>query len=134
MTAAFKSMDDRDAAYALLSSRIAWLWWQAIGDDYNVTSWFLSELPGINLQLRAGPTLAEVGRKTREYVEANQQLIEYRPRLGHLIGNLDTRSLSFLLDRAILELFAELGVANRWDVLEASYWRAMKVSYSPTLE
>jgi hypothetical protein len=128
MTSSFRDQEDRDAAYAILSSRVAWLWWQAIGDDYNVTSWFLSEMPGVHFQLGARQKLAAVGKKTREFIEQNPQIIEYRPRLGHLIGNVDTRALSNLTDNAVWALVSEFGLTNRWDEFEASYWRAMKVA------
>ena len=128
MISSFREQEDRDAAYALLSSRIGWLWWQAIGDDYNVTSWFVSEMPGIHVRLRARQKLAAVGKLTREFVEKNPQIIEYRPRLGQLIGNVDTRRLSHLTDDAVSVLVSELGLTNRWDEFEASYWRAMKVA------
>jgi hypothetical protein len=128
ITSSFREQDDRDAAYALLSSRIGWLWWQAIGDDYNVTSWFVSEMPGVHAQLKASQKLAAVGKKTRDFFGNNPQIVEYRPRLGQLIGNVDTRRLSHLTDDAIWALVSELGLTNRWDEFEAAYWRAMKVA------
>jgi hypothetical protein len=128
MSISFSSQEDRDAAYALLSSRLSWLWWQAIGDDYNVTSWFVDELPGVHSQLKARQRLAAIGKQIAKYIDNNPQLVEYRPRLGQHIGNLDTRMLAWIADNAVMVLIEELGLTDRWDEFEASYWRAMKVA------
>ena len=130
MSVGFSDQIDRDAAYAVLSSRVAWLWWQAIGDDYNVTSWFLNELPGVVTRLPAREQLAVIGREVQEYLASNPQLFTYRPRLGQIIGNVDTRALVGLTDMAVWTLLDECGLSKRWDEFEASYWRGMKVSFN----
>jgi hypothetical protein len=123
----FSSEDERDAALAILSSRIAWLWWQAIGDDFDVTQWFMELLPGIRQQAKGATDLAKIGKAVSVLMNEGSKGSIVTNRTGRKLENFDNRQIMDVTDRAVKVLLGQIGLADRWDEFEAIYWRAMKV-------
>lgn|GEM_PF-624644 len=124
----FRNPDVRDAAFALLASRLGLLLWNAASDDFNVVLRTFESLPAVPRADRPDllAKLAAVGRSVAEALEERPEAKLWTPYAGYWVESIDTRIAADKADEAIRILFQELGLESRWDEFEAWYWRTMK--------
>ena len=113
------------AAFAIMSSRLAYLGWKVRADDYNVTKWLLESLPFSNSR-ETQDSLAVVGREVSERFTNDPLLSVWNPRSGKWMQTFDTRGTYDVSDKAVALIFAEIGFLHLLDEFEAWYWRHMK--------
>jgi hypothetical protein len=125
----FSSDADRAIALALLSSRMGWLLWQAVGDDFNVTRGILLEWRmQIDENSDLGRSLQEIGKAIEHEMMTNNDARVWNWQSGMWLENFDNRKITAVTDLAILALLESTGLAAREDEFEAAYWRCMKAT------
>jgi hypothetical protein len=114
---------------ALLSSRLGWLLWQAIGDDFNVTKNILFEWHmRIDEKSDVGTALQEIGRAIEHEFITNNDARVWNWQSGMWLENYDNRKITTVTDLAVEALLDGTGLAERVDEFEAAYWRCMKAT------
>ena len=113
------------AAFAIMSSRLAYLGWKVRADDYNVTKWLLESLPFTDSR-ETQDSLADVGREVSERFTNDPLLSVWNPRSGKWMQTFDTRGTYDASDKAVALIFAEIGMLHLMNEFQAWYWRHMK--------
>lgn len=116
------------AAYAVLAGKLGLILWQAISDDFNVTRRHLLMLPVVVRDSGTRAEIAALGSSAAAFVQDEPEAHLWTPYAGYWIEAIDNRVASPTLDVATATLLAALGMADRWDELQAWYWRTMKTT------
>ena len=125
----FSSAAERAIALALLSSRIGWLLWQAIGDDFNVTQGILLEWRmRIDEKSELGKEMQQIGRSIEHEMMTNHEPRVWNWQSAMWLENYDNRKITAVTDLAVLALLESTGLSGREDEFEAAYWRCMKAT------
>ena len=93
----FKSDEERDIAFLITAGRWMFLWWLALGDDFNVTKQVLGSFPADLLSLSRDARLIGLARKLRD--ESPNHLFWVR-KAGRQVGNYDLRKCRHITDAA----------------------------------
>ena len=118
----------RDAAFAVLASTIGLVLWNAISDDFDVVQRHFGQIPAVPRDLDLLAEVAEVGRDAAEALSLSDAAHLWTPYGGYWVEALDTRDARAVTDRAVGLLLEAIGLRDRWDELEAWYWRTMKTT------
>jgi len=115
-------------AYALLAGKMGLVLWQSISDDFNVTRRHLLMLPVVVRDKKTRAEIAEIGAAAAAYIQDEPGAHLWTPYGGYWIESIDNRLASPTFDIACGMLLETLGMADRWDELQAWYWRTMKTT------
>jgi len=118
--------DARDAAFAVLASKLGLLLWNSISDDFDVVQRHYAQIPTIPKDPALTGALAEVGRDATSSLEASPEAHLWTPYGGYWVESLDTRVAAPITDKAVGLILKAVGLDHRWDELEAWYRRTMK--------
>lgn len=126
---AFETKRFRDAALAIMTSKVMLMWWACNGDDFNVTGGLLTRLPA---DLRTLPAevvdqLAAIGQKVSKALPDHVQYTKYD---GKWMGNYVLPEMREITDEADRTLADALGYTTELPDLELFYWSF----YKPTGE
>jgi hypothetical protein len=119
---------ERDAAFAMLSSKIGLVLWNAISDDFDVVQRHYGQMPAVPRDPSLQAALAGVGREAAEALSESDAAHLWTPYGGYWVESLDTREARGVTDRAVGLVLDAIGLRDRWDELEAWYWRTMKTT------
>lgn len=103
------TMDEADVVTAILASRAAFWLWHAECDGFHVPSWFLAELPLLNMRLPA-PTAGKLARLGRQIWAALQEDILCSVNRERLTFAFRPTAAGELRDQVDRLLLAELGL------------------------
>lgn len=121
--------DERSAllTLAVLSSKLAFVWWWATGDDFNVTSGVLKNTPVDPGRLTV-ETQNELVAAARALVEDYPNHLAFTPYAGKFMGNVVLSEMRNITDRVDHALAAEFGYVGELADLELAY----ACAYKPT--
>jgi Eco57I restriction-modification methylase len=122
------SVAERDAALAVLTSTVGLVLWNAISDDFHVVHRHFAQIPAVPRDAGLLAELAEVGRDAAQELSQSDAAHLWTPYGGYWVESLDTREARGVTDRAVGLLLGAIGLRDRWDELEAWYWRTMKTT------
>ncbi|MDZ4308004.1 N-6 DNA methylase [Allopontixanthobacter sp.] len=118
---ACESVDAADAVTAILTSRLAFWLWHVECDGFHVPTWFLAELPLLNIRLDAdaSSSLARLGRDAWVGLQHDILLSTNRNRLTFAFRPTEIGPVRSQIDRTLLELIgADLAQAEMLEQFE----------------
>lgn len=123
----FTDQQEADVCLAILSSKLAFVWWYCTGDDFHTTQEGLKSLP-VGLDDLSGENLkalAKIGERLREHLPKHVMFTKYA---GKWMGNYVVSELRDLTDEADAILARSYGYDDLLDGLEHAY----SCVYKPT--
>ena len=93
----FKSDGERDIAFLIMAGRWMFLWWLALGDDFDVTKQVLGSFPADLRSLSTNDSLLGLAQELRD--EAPDHLF-WVHKAGRKVGNYDLRKCRHITDEA----------------------------------
>ena len=93
----FRSDEERNIAFLITAGRWMFLWWLALGDDFDVTKQVLGSFPANLLSLSSESRLLELALKLRD--ESPDHLFWVR-KAGRRVGNYDLRKCRHITDES----------------------------------
>jgi hypothetical protein len=127
----FASEEYRNEVLAIYASRLGFLWWQATGDDFDITGWNFSEFPQVSA-IFDSVFASEAGREIAERLANNPLCSLWNFNAQKWIQTFDPRPIYDSSDNFVHEFLTALGLSHRWDEFEAWYWRHMKATGEAT--
>ena len=124
----FADRDTRDVAMTILNGRLSFLWWVAVGDDFDVTKADYETAPFGPATLTAGYR-REVGRVVPYLKEAMADNVTYKKNAGKLIGNYNLALCRDVTDRSDKILLDALGLTDLWDDIELEYSLVVRTEF-----
>jgi hypothetical protein len=114
----FATQEERDAAFVLMSGRLMYWWWAAVGDDVNLTKRTFESFPAsLTLLKRIFPELMDMARLLDVELMRHPLVTKYA---GKEMGNYDMSLCRHVTDRSDLLILRELGFEDYWpDILLA---------------
>lgn len=122
---AFASRKDADILLAVLASKLAFVWWYASGDDFDVTQDGLKSTPVDPLAFGepAKERLAALGTAITKRLPKHVMFTKYN---GKWMGNYVISEIRDLTDEADAIIAAELGYTDLLPALEHAYYCVYK--------
>jgi hypothetical protein len=89
---------DRDAAFAVLASKLGLVLWNAISDDFDVVQRHYSQLPAVPKDSGLAEELAKIGQAAASALAESAEAHLWTPYGGYWVESLDTRVASSVTD------------------------------------
>ena len=99
----FLNSIDRDLAFLILNGKIEFVFWIAIGDDFDVTKWMFSELP-IDLSRLTEIDFCDLLPIIPLLKNAMEEAIQYKLNAGKSVGNYNLAKCRYITDQLDLYL------------------------------
>jgi hypothetical protein len=129
----FSDVDTCKLAMLLGNGKLAFVFWCALGDDFDVTRWNIGEFPIDFCQLRT-TTREELLKTVPVLEQAMDEAIQFKLNAGRRVGNYNLakcRHITDLSDR----IFAQtLGLSQVWEDIELYYSQVVKTDFSNDME
>lgn len=120
----FPTLEKRNIAFALSTSKIALLWWATIGDGFNLTKTNLTSIP-IPYNLEVLQKIESIAADISEHLSTTLGFVK---NAGKWFGTYDMREIRYLTDKVDLLILQELGLENYWFDLQLFNATFMKQS------
>ena len=123
----FATEVDRDLCFLMLNGKIAFLFWAAIGDDFNVTGDVLQCVPR-DWRTACGRRLPELLDVANDLRHACENAVQYKRNAGRDVGTYNLSKCRHVTDVSD-QIFCEcLGDSAVWHELELFYSQFVKTS------
>lgn len=124
----FRSDDKRWMAMAILDSKLVFLLWAALGDDFHVTVGVLKDIPvnADTLQPDQARQLARVGRTLAKHLP---EVASFKANAGKRVGNYNIARCRAITDAADAVLMESLGLEQAGEVIEVMYSQIVRTDF-----
>jgi hypothetical protein len=119
--------DTRALVHTLLNGKIAFIWWSAVGDDFDVTKKDFEFLPFSNrLSQQDASRLRQLSSELDAKMREN---IVFKLNAGKRVGNFNLARCRAITDQSDAIWASALGMAQAFDDIELSYAKVVKTSF-----
>jgi hypothetical protein len=125
----FEDDRTRDLAFLLLNGKLAFAFWCAVGDDFDVTRWMFADFP-IDLRSLGGRERERLLGLAGEMEELMARNLSFKLNAGRRVGNYNLAKCRPVTDKSD-HVFAEhLGFQGAWAAVELMYEQIVKTDFS----
>lgn len=121
----FPSKLDRDLSFLMLNGKIAFCFWAAIGDDFDVTGDVLRCLPGA-WDIGSAERLDQLMEMVADLRSACSRAIQYKRNAGRNVGTFNLSKCRHVTDLSDQVICAHFGDSLVWDEIELFYAQIVK--------
>ena len=127
-TLIFDTSEGRDLAILLTNGKVVFLWWVALGDDFNVPMRHYSNAPlGLaELPLDVKDKLLSL---LPELMDAMQDNVDFKLMAGKNIGNYNLERCRHITDQADQLWLEAVGLGKLWDAIELEHSLVVRTSF-----
>jgi hypothetical protein len=124
----FRSDDKRWLAMAILDSKLVFLLWAALGDDFHVTVGILKDIPvgADTLQPDQIRQLTSVGKTLAKQLP---EVVSFKTNAGKRVGNFNLAMCRSITDEADVVLMQSLGLEEAGEAIEIMYSQIVRTAF-----
>jgi hypothetical protein len=129
----FHDHDTLCTALLLCNGKLLFTYWLAVGDDFDVTKWNVSEFPA-DLSEITGQTQRDLLSLVPQLEQAMQSALQFKLNAGRRVGNYNLSKCRDVTDRSDRILAEALGFSEVWEDVELYYAQTVGTDYGLDVE
>ncbi|GIK17388.1 MAG: hypothetical protein BroJett003_23520 [Planctomycetota bacterium] len=118
----------RDAAFVLLNSKLAFVLWCILGDDFHVTQSALADVP-CDLDRFVSDNAKQLTPLVDELEKAMKHAVSFKLNAGKRVGNYNLALCRHVTHSADAMLAKHLGLSGVWDDVEEHYSKSVRTEF-----
>lgn len=125
----FESADDCDLAMILANGKLMFLFWMALGDDFDVTRASLASFP-LGLANLSEEIKLELLSNVKRLEEAMEKAVQFKLNAGKKVGNYNLalcREITDTTDKLFLDA---MNLSDLWDEIELFYCQCVRTDFA----
>jgi len=127
-TLPFPTASERDLALVVLAGKLAFAYWVAVGDDFDVTRWNLTTFP-CDPRALAPDVRRQLLARAEPLDRAMRAALQFKKNSGRWVGTYNLGRCRDVTDAADAVLARALGVADAWEDVELLHDQTVRTDY-----
>ena len=124
----FNTKEDRDLAVLLTNGKILFLWWLAMGDDFNVPQRHFTSAP-LDIASLPVDTRSAILGLLPALAKAMSENVDFKRMVGKDIGNYNLERCRHITDKSDRVWLEALGLGDLWEDIELEHALVVRTSF-----